>query len=70
LKNKGTLTEGDNNNANLVSISGEKGKNEKGLDKKEESDNENIPMASVSQINNVSDRAFNRITVGYKIILG
>ena len=72
LKSIGSLTDGDNSNANLVTAntSGEKGKNEKSLDKKEESDNENIPMASVSQINNVSDRVFNRITVGYKIILG
>ena len=72
LKSIGSLTDGENTNANLVSTStsAEKGKKEKSLDKKEESESENIPLASVSQINNVSDRVFNRITVGYKIILG
>jgi hypothetical protein len=72
LKSIGSLTEGDNTNLNLVSASttAEKGKNEKSLDKKEEPENEKIPLASVSQINNVSDRVFNRITLGYKIILG
>ena len=75
MKSIGSLTEGDNPNLNLVSAStsAEKGKNEKNeksLDKKEEHENENIPLASVTQINNVSDRVFNRITVGYKIILG
>jgi hypothetical protein len=73
LKSIGSLTaDGDKSNVNLVSASttAEKGKPEKSLDKKEESENENIHISSVTQINNVSDRVFNRITVGYKIILG
>ena len=40
---------------------------EKSFDK--ESDEENIPLTALSQINNVPDRVFDRITVGYKFIL-
>jgi hypothetical protein len=32
-------------------------------------DSENTPLTSLAQINNISDKVFNRITLGYKIIL-
>ena len=74
LKNIGSLTDGDKN-LNLVSAnttgSNEKPdkKTDKSLDKNSESDNENIPLTSLSQMNNISDRVFNRVTIAYKFIL-
>ena len=35
-------------------------KNDKSLDKNTDSDNENVPLTSLAQINNVSDRVFNQ----------
>ena len=76
LKNIGSLSDIDSpsKNTNLISTNtntSEKQdkKAEKSLDKNSESDNENIPLTSLSQMNNVSDRVFNRVTIGYKYIL-
>ena len=38
-------------------------------EKNADSDNENIPLTSLSQMNNISDRVFNKVTLGYKLIL-
>ena len=43
-----------------------KGKN---LDKNSESEEESTPLTSLAQVNNISDKIFNKITGGYKIIL-
>ena len=70
LKSIGSLTDdkptpNPNNNSEKTDK-----KNDKSLDKNSDSDNENVPLTSLTQINNVSDRVFNRITIGYKFILG
>jgi hypothetical protein len=41
----------------------------KSLDKNSDSENESTPLMSLSQMNNISDKTFNKITVTYKIIL-
>ena len=71
LKSIGSLTD-DNKPAANANNNGEKTdkKNDKNENKNSDSDNENVPLTSLAQINNVSDRVFNRITVGYKFILG
>ena len=69
LKSIGSLTENENNkNGNLIST------NEKGDKKQDKSfekngDSENIPLTSLSQINNIPDRVFSKVTMGYKLIL-
>ena len=51
----------------------EKKKDEKSLDgnksKADKSDDESTPLTALAQMNNVSDKIFNRITIYYKIIL-
>ena len=66
LNSIGSLT-GDNHPKDLNINNEKKEKKEK----KEESVNEteNIPIPSLSQINNIPDRVFNRVTFGYKLIL-
>ena len=44
-------------------------KKDKKFDKLNEQENENIPVQPLSQINNIPDRVFNRVTFGYKLIL-
>ena len=70
LKSIGSLT--DDNKPAATTINGEKTdkKADKSFEKNSDSDNENVPLTSLTQINNVSDRVFNRITIGYKFILG
>ena len=70
LKSIGSLT--DDNKPAATTNNGEKTdkKADKSLEKNSDSDNENVPLTSLTQINNVSDRVFNRITIGYKFILG
>ncbi len=41
----------------------------KNLDKNSDIDNESTPLVSLAQMNNISDKIFNKITVTYKIIL-
>ena len=38
-------------------------------DESEKSENENLPVANLSAINNIPERVFNKITSGYKLIL-
>ena len=51
----------------------EKKKDEKSLDgnksKSDKSDDESTPLTALAQMNNVSDKIFNKITIYYKIIL-
>ena len=44
-------------------------KSNKSLDKNNDIDNESTPLVSLAQMNNISDKIFNKITVTYKIIL-
>ena len=72
LKSIGSLAEPDNNNKNgNLNSANEKGdkKQDKSFEKNVDSDNENIPLTSLSQMNNISERVFNKITLGYKFIL-
>ena len=41
----------------------------KSFDKNTETDSESTPLMSLAQVNNISDKIFNKITVTYKIIL-
>ena len=68
LKNIGSLTDSDKN-MNLLQAEKTDKKAEKSFDKNADSDNENIPLTSLSQMNNISDRVFNKVTLGYKLIL-
>ena len=68
LKSIGSLTDPENKNQSISNEKTEK-KAEKSFEKNADSDNENIPLTSLSQMNNVSDRVFNRVTLGYKFIL-
>ena len=62
LKTLGSLTGLDKNPTN--------DKTEKKGDKNGIADDENVPpLTSLSQMNNISDRVFNKITIGYKFIL-
>ena len=63
LNSIGSLT-GDNP---PKEINDKKEKKEKKEDN--DSEHENIPIPSVSQINNIPDRVFNKVTSGYKLIL-
>ena len=66
LKTLGSLTGLDKNPINEKT---EK-KGDKNLDKNGNLEGENIPpLTSLSQMNNISDRVFNRVTLGYKFIL-
>ena len=68
--NKNTNTNTNNKNVNIIATNEKQEKKvDKSFEKSGESDNENIPLTSLSQINNVSDRVFNRVTIGYKFIL-
>ena len=68
LKNIGSLTDSDKN-MNLLQAEKTDKKAEKSFEKNADSDNENIPLTSLSQMNNISDRVFNKVTLGYKLIL-
>ena len=68
LNSIGSLTE-ENGIGKGLTV-GHNDKKEKKVDNKHtESESENISIPSVSQINNISDRVFNRVTFGYKLIL-
>ena len=68
LNSIGSLTGSDNNNK-LQNTTTEK-KDKKADNKSNENENaENIHVASVTQMNNVPERVFNRVTFGYKLIL-
>ena len=45
------------------------GKKNKNLDKNMDMDDESTPLTALAQMNNISDKVFNKITVGYKILL-
>ena len=64
----GSLTDGDNPAKGLTVTNTEK-KEKKTENKNTESEHVNIPIPSLTQINNISDRVFNRVTFGYKLIL-
>ena len=67
LNSIGSLAEGESP-SKIATINNEK--KDKKVDKTSESDNnENIPMTSLSQINNIPERVFNRVTFEYKLIL-
>ena len=66
LNSIGSLTDGESTKP--ATINNEK--KEKKVDKNTESENnENIPVTSLSQINNIPERVFNRVTFNYKLIL-
>ncbi len=44
-------------------------KSTKNIDKNGDLDDESTPLTSLAQMNNISDKVFNKITLGYKIIL-
>ena len=68
LNSIGSLTGSDNNNK-LQNTTTEK-KDKKADNKSNENENvENIHVASVTQMNNVPERVFNRVTFEYKLIL-
>ena len=69
LKSIGSLTDLDKkmNSAQVNEKTDKKG--EKSFEKNSDSNNENIPITSLSQMNNISDRVFNKVTLGYKLIL-
>ena len=69
LKSIGSLTDDKPVTTNNNNDKNDK-KVDKSLEKNTDSDNESVPLTSLTQINNVSDRVFNRITIGYKFILG
>ena len=61
------ITDGENTNNKVVTIGDNKNKK---TDKTNEMENEeNIPVAPVTQINNIPERVFNRVTFEYKLIL-
>ena len=62
--NKKTIEEKSNSN-------GKKKNNEKNSQKNDnnEEDDEDIPLNNISQMNNVSDKIFDKITINYKFIL-
>ena len=62
-KETGTLSEDDKKSEDK---SLNKSKN---IDKNADIDDENTPLTSLAQMNNISDKVFNKITFGYKIIL-
>ena len=63
LNSIGSLAEGESP-SKIPTINNEK--KDKKVDKTSESDNnENIPMTSLSQINNIPERVFNRVTLFY-----
>ena len=67
LNSIGSLTENDS--TKNLAINNDK-KEKKTEDKNSGSENsENIPMTSLSQINNIPERVFNRVTFNYKLIL-
>ena len=70
LNSIGSLTDGDNN-PKVVTVANNEKKNEKKENNKnnESESSENIPMTSLSQINNIPERVFNRVTFDYKLIL-
>ena len=82
LKNIGSLivTDEERKQNNKKNINDDKSINngkKKNLDKSfqkadsnnNEEDDEDLPLANISQINNVSDKIFDRITINYKLIL-
>ena len=67
LNSIGSLTDNENN-PKVVTAQNEK--KEKKLDKNNETETgQNIPVTSITQINNIPEKVFNRVTFGYKLIL-
>jgi len=60
IRTIGSLTDGDNSG---------KENNNKIDNKNNNSENEKIPISSITANNNIPDRVFNRVTFGYKLIL-
>ena len=71
LKSIGSLTDADNNKNtnNLISTNEKTDKKANKSFDKNEPDSGNIPLTSLSQMNNISDRVFSKVTLGYKFIL-
>ena len=67
LNSIGSLTDNENN-PKVVTAANEK--KEKKVDKNNETETgQNIPVTSITQINNIPEKVFNRVTFGYKLIL-
>ena len=67
LNSIGSLTDNENN-PKVVTAQNEK--KEKKVDKNNETETgQNIPVTSITQINNIPEKVFNRVTFGYKLIL-
>ena len=67
LNSIGSLTDNENN-PKVVTAPNEK--KEKKVDKNNETETgQNIPVTSITQINNIPEKVFNRVTFGYKLIL-
>ena len=67
LNSIGSLTDNENN-PKVVTVPNEK--KEKKVDKNNETETgQNIPVTSITQINNIPEKVFNRVTFGYKLIL-
>ena len=71
LNSIGSLTDGDNNPKVVTVANNEKKEKKDNNNNKnnEAESSENIPMTSLSQINNIPERVFNRVTFDYKLIL-
>ena len=75
LQKNNSIQKNNNDNlsliGNLTPDNPQQKKEKKAADNKinESESSENIPVASLSQINNISDKVFNRITFDYKLIL-
>ena len=69
LNSIGSLTDNENN-PKVVTVPSSDKKDKKTDNKNNEPESsENIPVASLTQINNIPERVFNRVTFGYKLIL-
>ena len=67
LNSIGSLTDNENN-PKVVTAPNEK--KDKKVDKNNETETgQNIPVTSITQINNIPEKVFNRVTFGYKLIL-
>ena len=69
LKSIGSLTDPEEKKKQNISNDKSEKKQEKSFEKNKDSDNEKIPLTSLSQMNNIPDRVFNRVTLAYKFIL-
>ena len=63
------VTKSKQDSKELGTLNDDEKKSTKNIDKNGDLDDESTPLTSLAQMNNISDKVFNKITLGYKIIL-